>query len=324
MARLIGILGLLILLGSALVLAEEKSGTKLSPETEKQVKGLVTRLGSDDLQERETAQKELLTLGMPIRPLLEAALKETKDPEVRMRLNQLLKEIPDNAAKELVFQGLDNLLKAKNYRIEVETKVCVSMFGKDVSEVISENKQTITLSGVYQNQDLTYLRGKTDKDEAECYVQSGWMVIREPGSKKWMKISNREMGRGRFFISINSVQDVKMVKEWLEKTRMVGEEKIGETICQVVEATLNREKMKKSFQMLEDDMNRINKSVMKFYLGKKDCLLYKLDTEFETETGMIGRDFMKDSWVTAMKFSDYGKMEPIVIPAEVKELLESD
>jgi hypothetical protein len=54
-------------------------------------------LGSEDYGERQWAVRQLLAAGSAVRPILEEQLKRTSDPEVRLRLIELLARITDTA-----------------------------------------------------------------------------------------------------------------------------------------------------------------------------------------------------------------------------------
>src|SRR5262245_22253397 len=54
------------------------------------VDSLIRDLGSDNPRTRESAMRRLREAGESSRPLLEKALKETRDPEIRNRLDSLL------------------------------------------------------------------------------------------------------------------------------------------------------------------------------------------------------------------------------------------
>lgn len=89
---IIGLIGLSI----GLICAEEK----LSPE---QTKKLIEQLAADDFQKREDATVQLMKIGEPVMETLRNALKESKDPEVRLRLNQIITDIEGAlAVKDLV------------------------------------------------------------------------------------------------------------------------------------------------------------------------------------------------------------------------------
>lgn len=53
----------------------------------------IPALGSDDFQERENAAKKIESIGRIAEPVLEQALKNSKDPEVVSRIQELLKSL---------------------------------------------------------------------------------------------------------------------------------------------------------------------------------------------------------------------------------------
>jgi hypothetical protein len=69
---------------------KKKKDDKLSPEEEKKINELITQLGAEEWEKREAVQDAIIKIGKPAKPLLEKA-KESKDPEVRMRVNNILK-----------------------------------------------------------------------------------------------------------------------------------------------------------------------------------------------------------------------------------------
>lgn len=74
------------------LLPKEKFQVKkvLSADDTKRATSLIEQLGSDDWQKREDAQSALIKIGKIARELLENE-KNSKDPEIRMRVNAILK-----------------------------------------------------------------------------------------------------------------------------------------------------------------------------------------------------------------------------------------
>ncbi len=66
---------------------------KLSSEQLKKVEELVKNLGDDEYKVRKKATEELTGIGEPAIPALKKALKKTKDPEVKERIEKILKEL---------------------------------------------------------------------------------------------------------------------------------------------------------------------------------------------------------------------------------------
>lgn len=71
-----------------------------TPALEKlaEIKGLITDLGSGRYLSRVEAHKNLIERGVHFRGVLETVYKTTSDPEVRWRLEAVLKAMPDDAA----------------------------------------------------------------------------------------------------------------------------------------------------------------------------------------------------------------------------------
>lgn len=67
--------------------------TELTAEEKKKVDSLIADLGNDDWQTRDVATQKLATYGMNAKKILLETAKNTKDPEVQMRVNQILKTI---------------------------------------------------------------------------------------------------------------------------------------------------------------------------------------------------------------------------------------
>src|SRR6266704_2025841 len=68
------------------------------PIADPQIEQLVRQLAADDWQTRQKAQDALVQYGLDIRPRLNAALRETKDEEVRTRVEAALRQIEENRA----------------------------------------------------------------------------------------------------------------------------------------------------------------------------------------------------------------------------------
>jgi len=67
-----------------------KKKDRLSPEDEKKVQSLIEQLGVEEWEKREAAQDAIIKIGKVAKELLEKA-KDHKDPEVRLRINTILK-----------------------------------------------------------------------------------------------------------------------------------------------------------------------------------------------------------------------------------------
>jgi WD40 repeat protein len=69
---------------------------KPTPIDEKRINDLIKKLDDDSFEVREKAGEELIQAGAAIRDMLAAALKESKSPEQRTRLESLLTKIGDD------------------------------------------------------------------------------------------------------------------------------------------------------------------------------------------------------------------------------------
>ncbi|MBI4833312.1 MAG: HEAT repeat domain-containing protein, partial [Planctomycetes bacterium] len=58
-----------------------------------EIQSLIKQLGDDDWETREKAKEELTKIGEPALELLKQTLKETQEPEVRMRVEWIIKTI---------------------------------------------------------------------------------------------------------------------------------------------------------------------------------------------------------------------------------------
>jgi hypothetical protein len=79
-----------------------KPGLESSPERLAEIDGLVEKLGHDDFNTREQAQKDLVRLGMPAKREFEQRLAEAgeENAERRTRLSQILKDFEQQAEEQ--------------------------------------------------------------------------------------------------------------------------------------------------------------------------------------------------------------------------------
>jgi len=80
-------------------LAAWENPPKLSAEDEAAVRKLIADLASDDYDTREAATKALVGRGTGVRPLLEEALKNSSDLEVKARAGRVLDELQPDILK---------------------------------------------------------------------------------------------------------------------------------------------------------------------------------------------------------------------------------
>ncbi|MBI4833782.1 MAG: HEAT repeat domain-containing protein [Planctomycetes bacterium] len=70
-------------------------GFKATPELKDKITGLIKQLGDDNWDVRDKATEKLKKIGPVAKELLEEALKTATEPEVKMRINALLKDIAE-------------------------------------------------------------------------------------------------------------------------------------------------------------------------------------------------------------------------------------
>jgi len=80
-------------------IAEWDNPPKLSAEDQAAVKQLIADLGSDDFATREAATKALVAKGGGVKPLVEEALKASKDPEIKQRAEKVIEDLKPEAVK---------------------------------------------------------------------------------------------------------------------------------------------------------------------------------------------------------------------------------
>ena len=80
--------------------------TVLSADETKKINDLIEQLGSDNWQKREEAQSALIKIGKRARGLLEKA-KDSKDVEVRTRVNNILKDSAFSDDPDVTSGGID-------------------------------------------------------------------------------------------------------------------------------------------------------------------------------------------------------------------------
>lgn len=88
-----------LLLSSVLLLAGPSTAPSTAPTTlpSPEVAALVDALAGEDAAARDSAQTKLLEIGEDALPALEAARKETRDPDTQVRLDTLLVQIHERA-----------------------------------------------------------------------------------------------------------------------------------------------------------------------------------------------------------------------------------
>lgn len=68
---------------------------KLPKELEERIKALILKLGAEEFEDREAAQKELIAIGKPAIGMLKAAKESVEDAEIQARVEEILKELTE-------------------------------------------------------------------------------------------------------------------------------------------------------------------------------------------------------------------------------------
>ena len=159
---------------------------------------LVARLGDDDFQKREEATKRLRDLGEPVLPFLAESLKKAEDPEIRMRLEELLASIPLDAG----FAAIRNILPKRVASAEDLGKLRV---GDALARILKTEKGDRLLAQATALLALESLfQGDWDTLEkllGESVVAEGSGPLRavpKPEFRKLMDDMHQEYGRFRF------------------------------------------------------------------------------------------------------------------------------
>jgi hypothetical protein len=108
----------------------------VATDTEAKIADLIAKLGSDNFDTREAAQKELLKLGKDAIPFLKKSAEETNDPEIRNRCKLIVRD----------------------YEVERWNRLLVKAFTED--KAFLARLQELGLEGPYSS-DKTF--GKLDK-----------------------------------------------------------------------------------------------------------------------------------------------------------------
>ncbi|NUN48472.1 MAG: hypothetical protein HUU15_06550 [Candidatus Brocadiae bacterium] len=75
-------------------------------EPDAQIRALVTALGADEVEVRESAERDLLALGEPARERLQAEMENASDPEIRSRLGRVLRRLDIPKWKDSLAEAL--------------------------------------------------------------------------------------------------------------------------------------------------------------------------------------------------------------------------
>lgn len=192
----------------ALILSAEQNQMMLPGDIVAGLRGLVKNLDSDDLEEREDAERRLKGLGPVIRSLLKSELiKEGSSPEMRLRIRAVLKALPklgkvsrvdlgelrkklkaNKSKKNRSKMGVPGVLKIianaqKVYRDEDRDKNGVTDYG-DLSALVKHIGKDGGLSDELASGKILGYIVKTGPSSHERGVESRWWASAEPESGK--------------------------------------------------------------------------------------------------------------------------------------------
>ncbi len=129
--------------------AEKKAiQAKKEPADEKAVRALITQLGDDSFDKREDADKRLAAIGEPALSLLEKAVHNSTDAEVRFRAGQLILAINKGMFTQVRQLGMHegkSLPKASRVVVTVDGRRAISIGGDALlCWDLADGKRTVT------------------------------------------------------------------------------------------------------------------------------------------------------------------------------------
>jgi len=246
-------------------------------------------------------------------------------------------------AQSLLKQSAERSLNAKSVASEIEMDI--EMLGM---------KMTLTFS-ISKNGDLTYTSGEFMGMRFEGYADGKSMVMQDPMSRKWMRVPPDQKD---MMMSLEQVQR-KIYGDYLQKAVFANEETVEGKPCQVIDATVKPEVFNdilanQNNPMMQGMEVKFDKTAVRIWIEKSTGLIYKTVINMEaTMTGDIpgmggqedGNDIEDEEEVeesktpaveakeepktTKIKYeieinnSDYNNVAPVIIPDEVKKLLET-
>ena len=246
-------------------------------------------------------------------------------------------------AQGLLKQAAGNSLSAKS--VSSEILITVDAMGMSYPVTLDITK--------YDN--LTYISSEIMNRPVEGFLDAKTLVMLDPMSRKWMRMQPEEKD---MILSLFEQVYRKIYIEHINSASFNNEEKIQDKNYQVIEAIIKPEAANEILATQNNPLMqglsvKIDKSSLKVWVEKDTCLIYKSILNMEATLsgdipGMSGNDIEdedeteskspsskpdekkpEESKMTKIKYeieinnSDYNKVEPIVIPDEVKKLLEA-
>lgn len=302
--------------------------SSVSPEQETQIKELISNLIGIDTSKWESAQKQLLEIGLPARAYAEEALKNPPSGGAKSRLEKLLSQLPDPAASEMLLKATENLDPSNSYRFSS------SLNGSVTIKAPSGKSQTVQLptlkaDGYQKEGDVIYTKAYPADPKhgamKEFYQKDGYVVSRKNGLINWTKQKDKDDDSDSFLSRPGSISKF---SEVLDVVRFGKTDRCQGVDCKIIEVPIKGENLAKilpkdTFRDIED-VTGIT-LFYKLWVGKNDFITYKMMSSVEIEGGFTvsGTKFvMVINLSTDIKIMDYGKENKTPLPEAVRKLLE--
>lgn len=247
-------------------------------------------------------------------------------------------------AKGLLQQAVQNTFSARSYAATMTMNT--EMMGMNMSFTFDIKK--------YDN--ILYESGSIIGMLIEVYVNSGSKiaVLKDPRSQRWQR---KPPSQENLMFNFEEIQR-KLYLEHVKDASFKEEVKIGEKDCRIIEATVNAEILQELIMSKKDlpmglGSFLFDKVCLKIWVGKDDGFFYKTFVSLEGNMEMPGgfpgetEDIEEEDPVTPtdksevkeetpsenqmskfkyeieIAFSDYNKLEPIIMPPDAKDAMEN-
>jgi hypothetical protein len=271
--------------------------------------------------------KGLLEIGLPARAYAEEALEKPPSSGAKSRLEKLLFELPDPAAREMFVKATENLNPSNSYRFSssLNGSVTVKANGKSQSEQIP----TFKADGYQKEGDViytkTYPADPKDGPMEEFYRKGGYIVSRENGKINWTKKKDKDEDMNSFLSEPGSISKF---TELLDLVRFNKTDRCQGVDCRVIEVTVKGKDVEKilpkeTFRGIED-ITGIS-ILYRLWVGKNDFITYKMLVSLDIEGGgaVSGTKFTMAITISSeIKIMDYGKENKTPLPEAVRKLFE--
>ncbi|MFH1232015.1 MAG: hypothetical protein V1709_11040 [Planctomycetota bacterium] len=264
---------------------------------------------------------------------------------VQINTTKQITPLPSDAKGSLQ-QAVQNTLNVKSYAATMTMNTEIMGMNMSFDFDIKKCDNVLYESGTIMGMDF------------EIYSDLGNKVIalKDPRTQTWRRQSAEQ---DNLMFSFEQMQR-KLYLEYIKDACLKGEERVGEKNCDVIEATVNPEDlqeilMNKKDLPVEFGGFSFDKVLLKVWVSKDDGFVYKTsasiggtlsmempagflgedekDIDIEDENDPVtptdkgefssGKQIMKFKYEIEMAFSDYNRLEPIIIPPDVKNVMEN-